>query len=338
MLNEEGNTPEVDELDTWFDDTEEEDESAEEEVAEFEGTSPEDEPTEPAPDEEIPEPDAASAALEEGTPTSTPEPADDDPYSWVAELDPTFREKVEGLVQSDRSQKGRVAALQRQLDGVSAQQEARERTQTSGAAPQAVPDGKKLEDMSDEELDTFLEEYPSVARNVEKLIERRVSQEREDIMRQVRPIQEEALQEKIANNKAALRTEAEYIFNSDETGIYLDDVLSSRAFHEWVGSQSPEYQQFARSAESVDAAAKVLSDFAMYADQVVRVNATHEEERAAAEEESSRAMTADQTAARRRQARQGTSPRSRSANIGDRDTGDYDAIFNSLVEADEMAS
>ena len=316
-------------LDSWFDDDEEDEGQSAESAEEPEAESSTVEASEDSdPDEEVPVTDAPEGALEAGTSIDTTKD-EADPYSWVSELDPNFRSKVEALVQSDRSQKGRVAALQRQLDSEHARKEAQARAQTSDAAPEAVPDASKIEDMSDEELDAFLEEYPTVARNVEKLIERRVSQEREDILGQVRPMQEAALQERIAANKAALRKEAEYIFNSEETGIYLDDVLSSRAFLDWVQEQPIEYQEFAKRAESVEAASKVLSDFAMYADQMVAAQYPDEEPAAT----TSRTDTADQTAARRKQAKQGTAPKSKSANIRDDLEGDYEALFNSFVDA-----
>lgn len=325
------------ELDSWFDEpAEEEDQSADDTLPNPEDSSPSDEGESHVPDDEAQTPDESSTDSLGGG-ESTGQPNAENPYQWVEALDPAFRDKVDELVQSDRSQKGRVAALQRQLDSVNSEREAWQRTQPNPAATQAVGQGKAPEDMTDEELDTFLEEYPSVAKNVEKLIERRVSQEREEILGQVRPIQEDALRHKLEERRTALRKEAEYIFNTAETGIHLEDVLESRAFRDWVASQPQEYQTFAQSAESVEAASKVLYDFATFTEQQVSSLHAAEQERAAQERATRSRATADETAIRRSQARQGTAPPSRSAITTTGDDGDFDALFNSLVEADEAA-
>ena len=335
---------EEDELDSWFDADEDdgaidnEDLSAEEEEEDEPESSPEESDDEPEPDDEDPSEDAdTKSASEEGT-SDEPEKEEEDPYKWINELDPAFREEAERLrketerlVQSDRSNRGRVAALQRQLDSVRAKQEAHERMQPSAAAKQAVTDGKPLEDMDDEELAAFLEEFPSVGKNVQKLIDKRI---REELERNVRPIQEERLSQQLEANRQALRQEANIIFNTAETGIDLDDVLSSQAFHTWVQRQPPEYQDFARRAESVDAAAKVLEDFAIYTERQVAAEAEQQEKAALQDSApSNTTQSADQTAARRRKARQGTGPKSKSAQLKNTDSLDsYEAYFNDFVE------
>ena len=322
----------TDELDSWFEEDTEEEEvlSAEDELDEEEEPSAPEPEDEPEPDEEVPQSDAQ--ALDEGNSTNTAD--EEDPFAWVAELDDSFREKVERLVHSDQSNKGRVAALQRRLDTAAAEQEARERTQPKGAAQDAVPDGKLPEDMNDEELADFMKEFPSVASNVQKLIDQRVAQEREEILGQVRPIQQDAMQQRIQRDREALRREAENIFNTAETGIYLEDVLDSRAFKDWVSSQPPGYRHFAQTAETVEDASRVLSDFAMYTEATVG-GQDAPTERAAGKTPDEKTLSADRAAARRAEARKAASPKSRSAEVsssGNRSS--YEAYFDEFVDSD----
>lgn len=316
---------EQDELDNWFEEDEDEDQSAEEDAEYEEESSPSEDEEEPEPDDEDQSEDAAVAASDEGT--SAKARSEENPYAWMEELDSDLKAKVERLVQSDRSNKGRVAALQRQLDSVRSQQDAREKTQSSAAAQQvAAANGKNLEDMNDEELAEFMEEFPSVARNVQKLIDQRV---RDEMARRVQPLEEARIQQKLEQDRYILRQEAQRIFNTVETGIDLDDVTSSRAFTQWLAEQSQEYQNFARNAESVKAASEVLEDFALYMED--RVAHMLAEEGTAAEQATTqdRSRSADATAARRREARQGATPKSKSAQLTNKPgQGTYEDWFD----------
>jgi hypothetical protein len=321
--------PDIEEnlIDDWYLDDEEEDVSANEDEDDGEETSSLPETEDRTPDDEDPEEDAQAST--KGT-SAEPEKKDD-PYEWVNELDPTFREKAEALVHSVKSDKGRVAALQRRLDSVAAQQEAEQRTQPSAAAKQAVADGKPLEDMDDEELAAFMEEFPTVAKNVEKMFEKRFAKEREQLLGTVRPLQQAQLAQQIEQRKVALREKASHIFNTAETGVDMDDVLGSRAFHQWVAEQTPAYIEFARKAEEVEDASKVLEDFARYMDGQVSVQ-LGKGERAADDTKPSSRQSADQVAARRKSALKGTGVKSRSAEIDLGGSGDdYEAQFDALL-------
>lgn len=322
-------------LDDWYDEDpeiedEDEDPSAEEDE-EDEGTSDPDDDSDPEPDPKVQTEDAPKGASEDGNSAKTKE-LEDDPFAWVETLDPKYREKVERLVHSDQSQRGRVAALQRRLDSAIAQQEAAGKSQPTAAAKKAVADGKPLEDMNDEELESFMKDFPSVARNVEKILERRLAKEREELLGEIRPLKQEAEAQQIRESREALRKEATVIFNTAETGIELDDVLESRAFHDWFASQPPGYQKFARTAESLDDAARVLEDFARFTDEQVGQQAKKEQERAAQEKAEARRRSADRTASRRKEALQGTGVPSRSAEIDAKRTGSsYEDDFESFL-------
>lgn len=321
--------PLEDDLDSWYD-ADDTDQSADYEEEE-EDASPDSDSSGESPDTKVPEV-AAESAVTEGT---LPEPAvAEDPYAWVKELDSDLRAKVEALVHRDQSQRGRVAALQSRLDRLAAEQEARNRVATPSAAQKAVAGEKNIEEMDDDELRDFMERFPSVASNVEKLIERRIAKEREELQAQVRPIQEEALQARLVQQKEALRYNANHIFNTAETGIDLDDVLTSPRFKEWILQQPKGYQKFAREAESVEDATKVLVDFAQYTDeQVYRAwESTQGQAATGTQAPFESNQTADQTEARRQAALQGVGVPSRSAAVTKTGASDdYEAYFNQAV-------
>jgi hypothetical protein len=320
------------ELDNWFEETDEEDQAASGQPDEEENSSSDtDGNNDPA--TKVQTEDAAQAASKDGNSASTP--AEDDPYKWVNELDPTVREQAERLVQRDRSQRGRVAALQSRLDKLTAEQEAAARLASTPAAPKAVGKDTKIEDMDDAELKEFLEEYPTLAKNVEKIIDQRVARERDDLLKEVTPLKQRALSDEISHNREALRREAHQIFNTAETGLELEDVLQSPVFGDWLSKQAKGYQTYARKATSVDDAAKVLTDFAQWADQQVYSQWLAEQEAqggAGAGKAPNSDPTADNVKARRNAALSGSAPKSRSAELNKtQDVGDYEAFFNEAV-------
>lgn len=328
---------EKDELDNWFDEDEddsyaytdddvEEEESADEESSDEESSASEE--ADDVPDKEVQD-TGAEQATGEGTSTES-QPKDDDPYAWVAELDPELRQKAERLVARDRSNAGRAAATQARLDKMLAEQEAASRVSARPAVPKKpAVSAKDVEDMDDDELKEFMEEYPNVARNVQKLIEQRTNQTREEVLAQIRPFQQQQEAARAYESKQRLRQEAEAIFNTAETGIDLDTVINSPRWKEWKDSQPVGYRKLIDSANSVEDASKVLQDFARYADEQI---ASMNQQAGGGDPV---AQSADETAARRKQALKGGSPKSRSAEISSKGGGgrSYEDIFNEIVEA-----
>lgn len=317
------------EFDNWFDDDEEE--SVDDDVEE-EDSSP-DSDYEDAPEEEDPD-EAPETVASEGD-RSDAEAQEEDPYSWVSELDPTFQKKIESLVNATKSQAGRAAAearqkaaLQAQLDKTQAELEAQRRLSTRSAPEKAAPTSAQIADMDDEELKEFMEEFPSVASSVEKLIARRENQTREEILKQIRPIQQEAEAAKIYQRKQELREVASDIFNTAETGIDLDTVLQSDRWKEWVALQTPGYKKYITSANEVEDAAKVLEDFAEYTNRQVHQMALEEERL----HQAAGTSQADETVARRQRAQRGTTPRSRTAELSDRgNSASYQDYFDEFA-------
>lgn len=316
-----------DDLDSWYDEV---DQSADEETDDNEEASTPESEEEESPDHKVQNEAAEEAADTGTTPESKPT---EDPYQWMVSLDEGLKKRVEALVHSDQSNRGRVAALQSRLDKQQAELEAKARVAASPAAQKAVESGKAIEDMDDDELREFMEEFPSVARNVQKLVAR----ESEKVLGQVRPIQEEALRNRLTQQKETLRANAHHIFNTAETGVELEDVLGSPRFKEWIVQQPPGYRKFAQSAESVEDATKVLVDFAQYTDEMVyrQWEAEQATQPAAAPADTPKGSRrkADETSARRKAALSGTGPKSRSAEYSDSgDADDYESYFNQAVE------
>jgi hypothetical protein len=317
-----------DELDSWFDETEEdgvEGQSAAEDSQEQESGSEEGTPEEEAPDNEDLENDAGeeSPPSDQGTSAEPKAKAKDDPFAFVDGLPPEHKERIEALVRRDQSNTGRVAALRSRLDQLEAEREAQRTAGKGTPTEEGMPTAKEVEDMSDEEFDQFLEDFPTVARNVEKLISRELAKERKEILDQVRPIREEAEQRKILEQKQTLRKEAEKLFNTEETGIHLEDVLQSQEWHDWLAAQPQNYQSFVTTAQDAESALVALRDFDRYARETLAPSESNE-----GPKETSRA---DQTAARRKQSLAGDTPSSRTAAIDDSSLGDYEAYFEEAV-------
>lgn len=316
------------EFDSWFDD---EEESVDEDF-DVEDSSPEAEEDD-VPEEEVPD-ESPETVDSEGTQPEG-EPEEDDPYAWVRELDPEVRKKAESLANAAKSNAGRAAAearqkaeLQARLDRLQAERDADRRVASQSTPDKAVPTTAQIEDMDDDELKQFMEDYPSVAASVEKLISRRENQTREEILKQIRPIQQEAEAQRIFERKQQLRREAEDIFNTAETGIDLDTVLQSDRWREWVAQQPAGYKQYIAAANDVADAKRVLEDFAAYANQQVYAMWEESQEQRQASDRS----TADETAARRDSARKGTTPRSRTAELSDRgNSASYLDYFNEFA-------
>lgn len=324
---------ELEELDDWFDNEEDEegnqDLSASTDELEDADGSPLDATSEELPDETVSQDDTAEEAASNESTSASSTTKGDDPYAWVADLPPELeelRKHAEALVRRDQSNTGRVAAMRSRLDELEAAKEARKTVGVSSPSKEAEPSLEDVGEMNDDELEEFRKEFPSVAANVDKIVAQQIAKEREEILGQVRPIQEERAQQKILAEKTHLRTEAEKIFDTANTGIHLEDVLQSQEWQAWLGSQPEAYQQFARTARDAGSALIVLKDFDEYA------RATFSEAEPATDEESSKVSTrADETAARRKAALQSDSPSSRTAQVDDAALGDYEAYFDEAV-------
>ena len=315
-----------DELADWFTgSSDDEDQSASEAKDEEEETSYSPSDITEEPDTETPtEAAEEEPAAEEGTSDA---PAQSDPYQWVQELDPEIRKHAEALVHRYRSDSGRVAALQARLDRETAQKEAKAVTATTRRSTPAVEGGKT--DTTDEALKTFQEDYPTVAENVEKMIQARVQ---DAIASQVSPLREQALAEERYKEKESLRQHAARIFNSAETDIQLEEVLNSPAWTSWLEAQPSGYREFARTAKKAEDASKVLEDFAQYAERQAYAEYMNSDAGRSEQKAAKGAGNADQVVARRKEALAGAIPKSKTSNQKDESYGSYEDAFNYFAE------
>jgi hypothetical protein len=223
---------------------------------------------------------------------------------------------------------GRVAALQSRLDSQQAQLDAKQ-VVTRNRREIAVEAGE--EDQADEGLKDFMEEFPAVAGNVDKMVELRMAKERQTLMAEITPIKEENARARIEAERNELRHNAAEIFNTAETGISLEDVTGSDAWKQWLTAQPAGYQQYARTATGAQDASKVLQDFAGYADQVMYDQWLEANPDAI---DGDTTGDADRLAARRADALSASTPSSASATIDDGNKGDYEAYFDQAAAAD----
>jgi hypothetical protein len=330
MIDQEVKTDSTDELDDWFDGVEEEeDQSApteelvEEEPSNLE-TSSEEDPDHKTPEEAAPEEAASSTGTSEAPVKA------DSPYAWIEQLDPETRKHAEALVHRESTQTGRVAALRSRLDEVSAKVQAAE---TAQVAPTPVASTQSIQDTEvDANLKEFTETYPTVADNVQKLIDQRVAKERAQLEAEILPLKERQLAEESLREKTRLREEASRIFNSAETGIELDEILSSNMWREWMESQPAGYQEFARKAGRAEDAAQVLEHFAQYAERKAYEEYVYAQEHEGATDTTNSPSEADQVAAKRAQALQGSGTPSKSGKLKGSELSSYDDWFNYYAE------
>ena len=318
--------PETDELDDWFTgSSDDEDQSASETIEVEEETSASPSEIDEEPDTETPVEDAEEEpASDKGTSDAATK---DDPFAWIGQLDPELRERAEALVHTSRSDRGRVAALQARLDREAAERDAKAVSPTNRRSTTAVEGGKT--DTTDESLKAFAEDYPTVAENVQKMIDARVHGAIAD---QINPLRERALVEERIKEREALRQNAARIFNSAETDIQLEEVLQSPAWNTWMDAQPDGYKEFARNARKAEDASKVLEDFAQYAERQAYAEYMNSEEYRAETKASTGGGNADQVAGRRREALAGATPRSKTSNTKDESWGSYEDAFNYFAE------
>ena len=314
-----------DKLDDWYSDDDEDQSAAEAGEVQEDSSPPVTDPV-TVPDTEVQTPDGVTTPEGDGS-QSEPQYQGEDPLAWIDQLDPELKRQAEALVNRDKSNSGRVAALQSRLDeqqaALDAQQvAARDRRQQAVEA--------RDEESKDEGLQEFEKEFPTVSGNVDKMVELKLAKEREALMNEIRPLKEEAARDRIAGEKSALRETVSRLFNTAETGIQLEDVTSSVAWKDWLDAQPEGYRQYALKATSAQDAGKVLGDFAAYADD--RMHDQWQRDQLEAEESST--GEADRLAARRESALSGSTPRSQSATIDDGNSGDYESYFDHFVAED----
>ena len=317
-------------LDEWYEG--EDDEADIEQPAAIEA-EPAEEPSSPAatdetvPGEEVQTEDPAPAGNATGTPPAAPSVPD--PNDWIESLDPEVRKQAEALVRRASSDAGRVAATQRRLDEANAELEAR---RIAGVkVRRKASDNAKTEEV-DPSLKEFAEEFPTVHDNIQRMNAAERKAIRDELMEEIRPIKEERVKQHLVQERDRLRQGFNQLFNTHETGLQLEDVLTSNEWKTWLDIQPPEYQQFVRTSKTSDAALKALDDFARYEEAIVYQEWV--DAGMPGDEVPVQPNDADRIAAQRGAALQGAAPDSRSAAVSDsKNAASYDAYFEEAVGA-----
>lgn len=316
-------------LDDWFDEEDlddgEEDQSVDDETPEAEDGTSEAEDEVEVPDAED-QSEADDEPADDGSQAKSKKKGD---YDWIDQIPPRLRKEAEALVNRSKSNSGRAAALQARLDEMAARQEA---AQLSGQGRTEVPaDGAvQVEDLNDEELEAFKKQFPAVAANVDKIIQQRLAKEREEYRKELRPIQEATTTRQILEQKERLRQGVREIFHTAETGIELEDILKGEQWQEWLQAKPKAYQEMVKHADDADTALSVMQDFERYArDSFVEANPP-------SEPKDTSPSKADLVQKRRKQALDGATPPSHSAEIDDGKSGGYASLFNEAAAKVKM--
>ena len=307
---------ELDELDNWFGDSEE-DQSAESDTEGGEESSASTYSADEGPDNEDPTTAASEEAPDDGN-SAEPTTEGDDPYSWVESLDPEVRAKVEALKQTAQSSTGRVAALRSRLDKVEAERQAAGQSRSPGA-----PQEPEMDEDTKRRLEEFREDYPSVAEASQTLVDQAVKAA-------VAPLQEKLEVERAVAEREKLRAGVAEIFNSAETGIELEDLVASPQWKAWFADQPEAYQRYAMESRGAEDALKVVRDFAQYAEeQMWREHQANQPPPSPASPPQAEPSAADRVAARRTEALAGSTPASQSGEVAP--VTSYEDDFNAAV-------
>lgn len=182
----------------------------------------------------------------------------------LTEREQELQTRLDRLQQSEASQRGRVGALQRQINEFRRQQSA---PQQSGQQPATPPtdttqgdaeqqgDQKQAiaEEHGSEDWSAFQQDFPDIAKALnarfEQLgrIEERVNQRISSVEQSVQPMQEQAHQQYLADQTRALEAR-----HSD-----WQQVVNAPAFQEWL-QQQPQWMQSQMESDNADDASALL--------------------------------------------------------------------------------
>lgn len=280
--------------------------------------------------------------------SSTDNSADADYDSILDSVeDPDLKKKIQRLVQSDRSQKGRVSALTKKLNkleeyysnAIAASQAQPSRQPEEHKAPASTADDQSGRNESEEvspEMAALKEKYPGVYAALEKMADAKARKGQEDLQRtideRVRPIEESYRQE--ANRREAARLEqmAGELFDTEKTGITIRDVIVSEDFSSWLRGQTPQVRDFYKRASTAEEAMLVLNKFENDYQYMKSINdklASYDS--ASDNKEEPDSTKGDKLKAKRDATKsKSVSPRSKSTPTTAVDTSDYDSIFDRM--------
>ena len=260
--------------------------------------------------------------------------------------DPDLKKDIQQLIQSDRSQRGRVSALTKKLNKLQeyynnaisqapAGEGARGAQAPASTAKKEEPEGRKEDEELPPEVAALKESAPAVYKAAKALYESssrkdldRVRQEYEE---RIKPLEESAVRE--ANQKEAQRLEkmAAELFDSENTGITVRDVIGSSDFAAWLKGQPAGVRNIYRNARTADEAILVLNKFENDYEYMSKLNEqlNPKQETQNERKEEPEANKGDELRAKRETRKKtSVSPKSKSAATAAVDSTDYDKLFD----------
>lgn len=284
---------------------------------------------------------------DDGVDTSTNSEGDEYDSLLDSIEDDGLKEKVQHLIQSDKSQKGRVSALTKKLNKLEehynnaiaapeapANRQPPEREAPASTAEQESGRKKKDEELSPE-MAALKEKYPAVYSALESMAESKFESERKELQRtldeRVRPVEDSYKEE--ANRREAQRLEkmANELFDTDNTGIDIREVIGSKDFASWLKGQPPRVRSFYKNASTADEAMLVLNKFENDYQYMQKVNQELEKYDKPQKNEKPDSKKGDEIKAKRDAAKsKSVSPKSKSTPTTAVDTSDYDSIFERM--------
>jgi len=226
------------------------------------GNAEETPPEEPAAESEQPESEAGEEQGGQPREEGQSEPPAEEPE--LTEREKELQAQLERLQQSEASQRGRVGALQRQINEFKRQQQApqssgqpsaSQSTQQPAGQSQQERDQKQAiaEEAGSEDWEAFKQDFPDIANALDarfaelSRLEERVNQRISSVEQSVQPMQEQAHQQYLADQMRALEAR-----HSD-----WQEVVNAPAFQEWL-QQQPQWVQDQMESDNADDASALL--------------------------------------------------------------------------------
>lgn len=314
-------------------------------VEEPEQPEPEtDEPEEQVEEQEQTEPETDKQEQPE------PEAKEPDQYSRLLDKieDPDLKKEVQHLIQSDKSQRGRVSALTKKLTKSEemyqnalryreeqAQSKPTEPKEEAQASASAAPEGREEDPQLPPEVVAIKEKHPAVYQAFKTLANmentRAVEQAKADILKELdsrfKPVEERFEREALTDEARRFETMAEELLDTEETGLTVGDVVRSQDFAKWIKGQSPRIREFYKNAASADDGILVLNKFVSDTNYLKKLDSQIND----SPKESPSSSKGDELKEKRearKKASAGTD-NARAVTSG-KDSGDYESIFNSF--------
>lgn len=275
---------------------------------------------------------------------------DPDQYSRLLDdiSDPEVKKQVQHLVQSDRSQKGRVSALTKKLNkmeemyqnalrtqGASKEEEPVHKREEAKASASTASDGREKEPELPPEVVAIKEKHPAVYQAFKTLANMEnteaVNKAKADIMKELdnrfAPVEERFEQDKLNQEAREFEKMASELLDTDNTNVSIKDVIRSEEFSKWIRGQSQKIQSFYKNASSADEGILVLTKFVNDTNYIKsldeRINPPKEEVSSSSKGDELR---------EKRESRKRTSAgvKNTAAVTSGNDAGDYESIFNSF--------